>query len=216
MKRRRFLQIGFGGAVLLSLGGVGLALQETMMRVPARPLQVFGPRAFSVLAAIADRIAPGGRGLPSASELQVAETIDSLFVSLHPADAADLEKVLLVIENGLVGAILDGQPRPFTARSPEDQDATLEGLRSSALPLRRTMWKAVSGLITGTYWATDRTWAHAHYGGPPDFGNGRGTAPSRPPIVRTAMEGGSPVPADGGDLGGAVPESAHSAPLEAR
>jgi hypothetical protein len=162
------------------------------MRTPARALKVLDARTYSILAAIADRVAPGGRGLPKASDLGVAEAVDDLMSTVHPGDGAELRQVLLFIENAVTGLLFDGAASPFTARSAEEQDATLQAMRTSLVPLRRTMWKAVVGLVNGAYWAQEPTWTASRYPGPPDYGNGRGLGPSRPPIVRTAAEGGPP------------------------
>ena len=118
------LRFGLGGATLLALGGVGLALRPGALR-PAPPgLQVFDARHYSVIAAVADRFCPGGAGLPSAGDLGLAALVDQHVATLHPGDIAELLQGILLLENALAGAILDGQPAAFTARTPAAQDAT--------------------------------------------------------------------------------------------
>lgn len=167
--RRTLLAAGAAGAVALALGGVGLALQGTVPRAPGAPLVALDPRAFSVLAAVADRICPGGGGLPTASEARVAEKLDQLLSTLDPAVTVELSQLLRLIENALVGFAFDGRIRAFTALTPERQDRVLEGWRTSRLPLRRAGFKALAGLCNATYWATPSTWPHTGYPGPPDY-----------------------------------------------
>ena len=167
--RRTFLVVGAAGAAALALGGFGLALQGTVMREPSQMLLALSPREFSILAAIADRISPGGEGLPTASEAGVAEKLDELLYKLDPTVTVELSQLLRLIENALVGLAFDGRVRVFTALSPEEQDRVLEGWRTSRFPLRRAGFKALCGLCNAVYWATPSTYAHTGYPGPPDF-----------------------------------------------
>lgn len=173
LSRRTILRYGLGGALLLSAGGVGLSLQPTRLRQPAGPLQVLDERTFSVLAAVADRITPGGGGLPPARELQVAEKVDALLARLHPADAGEMRQALLLLENALAGLVLDGRARPFTRLEPEEQDEVLRSWQHSRLHLRRTAWAAIHGLCAAAYYASPAIHPLLGYPGPPDYGNTR-------------------------------------------
>lgn len=163
LSRRLVLKYGLAGAAVLVAGGVGVALQGTVMRQPARALRVLGAQEYSILAALADRIAPG------ASDRQVAEKIDDLLAISEPELGAELQLLLRFLENALPGVFFEGQPRPFTARSPEAQDETLRAWRSSALTVRRTGYRALQALVLGTYYADPQTYAQVGYPGPPDF-----------------------------------------------
>lgn len=167
LSRRRLLVLGASGGALLALGGVGLSWQPGVSHPPRRALTAFGPREFSTLWAVAERVCPGRDGWPPASRLDVAEKVDALVGGLHPGDRSDLNRLLQLLENGAAGLLLDGQPAPFTARSPEAQDATLDGWRHSALTLRRTGYKALTGLIAATYYAQPEVWPLVGYPGPP-------------------------------------------------
>ncbi len=167
--RRRFIQVGIAGAALLAVGGVGLSLQGTVLRAPARPLRALDARSFSVLAALADRVCPGGDGLPGASEVQVAERLDDLLFAAAPAMAEEVSQALALLENALAGAIFDQRFTPFTAASPAAQDRVLERWRTSRLSVRRAAFKALVGLCNLTYWGAPETWPSLGYPGPPDF-----------------------------------------------
>lgn len=167
LSRRSFLGLGLGGAAVLAVAGLGLL--PTTMRAPATPLRVLSPRAFSVLAAVADRICPGGGAFPPASALQVAEKIDALLAISDPSMGAELGQGLLLLDNALAGLLLDGRPTTFSGASAEAQDATLAAWATSSLALRRKVYKALRGLVAGTYYSDPRVYAAVGYPGPPDF-----------------------------------------------
>lgn len=169
MTRRGFLGLSAGGAALLALGGVGVALQPTVARTSAVALRALTPRQFSVLAAFADRACPGGDGFPTAAEVQVAEKVDGLLATMHPADAAELGQALLLFDNALVGLLMDGRLATFSAAAPDVQDATIMAWRTSKIATRRQVYKAIRGLVAASYYASPETYAAVGYPGPPDF-----------------------------------------------
>lgn len=192
--RRRLFQFAAAGGLAAALGGVGVAVQGTVLRTPKAPLKILSVQAFSILSALADRICPAGRGFPAASELGVPENIDALMSTVHPGDAADLEVALLFLENALPGLLLDGRGRPFTACDGDAQDRAIEAFRTSAVGPRRQVFKATYGLIAGAYWAMSSVHGRIGYLGAPDYGNRRvGEGVSRPPIERRPIEPPGPL-----------------------
>ena len=142
------------------------------MREPTRPLKALDPLEFSILWAVADRIAPHGDGAPTASSLGIPELIDETLSKMHPVDVADLKKLLRTIESATIGLLLDGRPTPFTASSPAIQDKTLVSWRESRITLRRSGYKALHKVCTSAYWGTPATYALSGYPGPPNFSRG--------------------------------------------
>jgi len=167
--RRTLLTAGLGGAVLLGLGGAGLALRPGAEVVDVPDLRVLTPRQYGILVAVADRICPGGGGRPAASAVGVAAKVDHQLSTMHPADAAELGQGLLLIENALVGFLLDGRTAPFTRLGPDAQDAVLEDFRTSRIAIRRSVYKALRGLVAASYWGDPRLYGAVGYPGPPDF-----------------------------------------------
>ncbi len=196
LTRRRLLQVGLLGGAVLGLSSLGLALRATVERIPKRPLQALDSKSYSILAAIADRISPAGDGFPPAATLEVAENIDSVMAKLHPADVVDFQRALLFVENAMLGFVFDGRTQSFTASSPQEQDAILEAFRSSSLTVRRSIFKAVYGLCAGAYWNHASHGPRVGYPGQPDYGNGKGTEPSRAPIDRRSLEPRGPLEPD--------------------
>lgn len=169
ISRRHLLQVGLGGAGLLAVGGLGLSMQDSVLREPGRPLQVLDTLEYSVMSAVAERICPAGDGFPGGSTLDVAYGIDTFVARLDPAAGTELKALLRLLENAVAGLLLDGRPRPFTACSPEVQDATLEAWRQSRIQLRRSGMKVLVGLCSSTYYSDPRVYSHVGYPGPPDF-----------------------------------------------
>ncbi len=168
--RRELLKVGMVGGAVLGLGAVGLGFRATVLVAAPTTLRALDERAYSVLLAVAERICAYD-GMPSASDLGVAIGIDALLASTHPGIAAELSQGLMVLENALTGLLLDGRVTPFTALSTEDQDAVLESWRLSALPVKRTVYKAIHGLVVAGYWADPTVFPDCGYPGPPDYDN---------------------------------------------
>lgn len=194
--RRTLLKYGLAGTALLAAGGVGLALRASVLREPRVPLTVLDRRQFSVLAAVADCLCPAVDGLPSAWEVEVPEKVHALLVMKAEADAEEFALVLDLVENALVGLVLDRRFTTFTGSSPAVQTAVLEGMRSSRLATRRTMFTALRGLITASYWSDPRVYPHTGYPGPPDYGNVGVPHPILPTPTPAETAPSEPAPAE--------------------
>lgn len=169
LTRRTLLTAGGAGAALLAVGGVGLGLRPSVLRPAPSGLSVLDPTAYSVLAAVADRVAPGDDVLPPASELGVAAAVDALLATMDPLAAQELVQALHLLENALAGFLLDGRTTTFTAASPAEQDRVLEAWRTSGIAVRRKAFKALRGLCASAYFANPATYAACGYPGPPDY-----------------------------------------------
>ena len=172
ISRRSLIKRGLAGGALLTAGGLGLGLQRSVLREPSAPLKALSVREFSVLSAVADRITPGTAEVPNASTLGVPELVDELMSAMHPVELKDFKQLLNTLENALVGLLLDFRPTPFTAASPERQDATLASWRDSGLMVRRTGYKALHKICTSAYWGMPETFVLSGYPGPPNFHQG--------------------------------------------
>jgi len=148
-----------------------LGLQGSVPREARKPLQSLTSQEFSILWAIADRLAPAKGNFPPASAIEVPEKIDAFLATVDPATRGELKLVLKLVENALPGVFLDGRVRPFTKCDPATQDAILEGWRLSSILARRTIFKALNNLVGATYYGSPETYALVGYPGPPNYGN---------------------------------------------
>ena len=170
MKRRRFLQLGLGGMALLTVGGIGLGLRPTRLRSEVPDLKVFSAKEYAILYAMAQRICPGGGGLPTIDDLEVCQKLDSLFSRMAPRDQKDMKLALNVFENAVAGLVLEGRITPFTQLDPEAQDQVLARWRGSRLGTARVIYRSVRDLVAGTYWGDPKCFAAVGYPGPPALG----------------------------------------------
>lgn len=166
--RRKVLKIGFGGAAVVAVGGgAALFLQGTVTRAPRRSLRALTEEQFSVLAAVADRIAPASGDFPSAWDVEVPEKVDELLSRAHPANAAEVGQGLMLLESAAAGLLLEGRISTFTGSTPHEQDETLASWRASDLEVRRKVFKALNGLCNAAYYASPEVYAAVGYPGPP-------------------------------------------------
>ncbi len=170
--RRQFLRRGLIGGGLLVMAGVApFAFRSTLMRRPRGPLRLLSAAEYAVLAAAAGRIVPGdgaGPGWPSADALDCAGKVDALLARVHPDVGNDFRRLLRLLESSAFGALQAGAPRPFTRSAPAEQDARLEGWRTSRLDLLRSGYQALKRLAHATYYASPETYALVGYPGPPE------------------------------------------------
>lgn len=168
--RRNLLRGGLGGALLLGLGGVGLSLQRTRVDgAPAEDLLVLTRDEWAIVAAVAARVCPPpGADVPGADAIGVATLADRLLSRADPGTLADVKSVLALFENGLTGALFFERVRPFTQLDPDTQDAVLYAWRDSRVALRRTVFRALSSMVTALYFGDPRTWPGIGYPGPPE------------------------------------------------
>ena len=77
----------------------------------------------------------------------MAERVDALLLKMHPADGEELFQALQIIENPVLGAVLDFRFQPFSVASPALQKHTFyKNWKTSRLAVRRTGYVALTGL----------------------------------------------------------------------
>ena len=165
--RRQALKVGLGSAAVFAVGGgTALLLSGTVECVPRRALRALSRDQFSVLAAVADRVAPQNGEFPSAWELEVPEKVDELLSRVPPASAREFGQGLMLLESAAAGMMLEGRVTTFSASTPQEQDEILATWRASDLHVRRRVFKAVNGLCNSAYYASPEVYAAVGYPGP--------------------------------------------------
>ena len=168
--RRSLLKKGLVGGGLLAISGVGLSLQPGKeIAIPTQGLKILTPQTYATLTAIIPHVLPVSKAFPGTDEIQVAQRVDDLLALLHPADGAELAQALQVIENPVLGLVLDGRFRPFSMAPDATQEQTLRNWKTSRLAVRRTGYVALTGLIKSCYFSHPQTYAAVGYPGPPDY-----------------------------------------------
>ena len=170
--RRGLLKKSIAGAALLAAAGsIPLALRKTRLReVPkGRPLQFFTPAEYSIWATVADRVLAEEKpsDAPTATQLDIAARADAFLAPLPEDDRKDLKQLLALFDNALFSFVQGGPPRPFTAMSPQQQDAHLRRWQFSRLAIQRTGYQALKRLCCALYFSAPETFASVGYAGPP-------------------------------------------------
>ena len=159
LTRRRLLQTGFGGALLLTFGAV---LPSGCARYSAieRPLRFLTRKEYAIVTQAAVRIL----GLPDDARDEIGVFIDGLLADLPPTSQGQARLMLRVVEHGT--HLFDLKPRRFTRLSPADQDAYLRGWMESTLGARRVIFRALKTLAALGYYAQTSSFAAVGYDGP--------------------------------------------------
>jgi long-chain-alcohol oxidase len=132
------------------------------------------PKARAALDAICDTFAPGGGGLPSATELGVPEALLGL-VARNPraAERRQVAQLLGLWDTRLICAIAGGGLRRFTSLSQEERERVLLSWADSRVTQRRGAFQALrkGALLAyygsgGTDGARNPVWDAIGYPGP--------------------------------------------------
>ncbi len=172
LDRRKFLKRGLVGGGLLALAGtLPFAFRTTAPGPqPRRALRLLTQKEYSVLAAVAARLVPGGGAAPSwpsAEAVDCAGKIDALLATVHPDVGGDFRRLLRLFESGFLGTFVAASPRPFTRAAPADQDARIEAWRRSRLTVLRGGYQALKRLTHAAYYSSPEVYARIGYPGPP-------------------------------------------------
>jgi gluconate 2-dehydrogenase subunit 3-like protein len=159
LSRRRLLQTGFGGVVLLAVGSL---LPSGCARYSAieRPLRFLTRKEYAVVTQAAVRIL----GLPDETRDSLGGFIDGLLADLPPTSQDQARLMLRVVEHGT--HLFDLRPRRFTRLGPAEQDAYLRGWMESTLGARRVIFRALKTLAALGYYAQTDSFASIGYDGP--------------------------------------------------
>lgn len=165
--RRGFLKKGLIGGALLSASAAALSLwpQKRQDGVPTPPLKVLNEGAFWTMVAIAGRVIPA-----DGNAVKVATAVDQALSYVSKEAQRDLNTLLGLFENGVAGVFLGGSAKPFTQRSPEDQDHALDNWATSKVALLRGGVGALRKLALASHYGDPSSWKLMGYQGPPSTG----------------------------------------------
>jgi hypothetical protein len=159
LTRRRLLQTGFGGVLLLAFGSV-LPSGCARYSETERTLRFLTRKEYAVVTQAAVRIL----GLPDEAREDIGGFIDGLLADLPPTTQGQARLMLRVVEHGT--HLFDLKPRRFTRLSAADQDAYLRGWMESTLGARRVIFRALKTLASLGYYAQTSAFSAVGYDGP--------------------------------------------------
>jgi hypothetical protein len=159
LTRRRFLQTGLGGALLLAFGSV-LPTGCARYSATEHELKFLTRKEYAVVTAAAVRIL----GLADEAREDIGGFIDGLLADLPPTSQSQARLMLRVVEHGT--HLFDLKPRRFTRLSAAEQDAYLRGWMESTLGARRIIFRALKTLAALGYYAQTSSFAAVGYDGP--------------------------------------------------
>lgn len=176
--RRTLLLSAAAGIAGSAVAGAGLALAPSKLQTDVPSLKILDQREYSILSAIADTLLPGTDTLPTATAIGVPEMVDEVISLMHSADAEELRLAFRLIENALIGGLLDLRPLPFTRASAETRRAALLRWQTSSIIERKKAYKALKGLCGASYWSHPEVARFTGYPGAPDLGQSSAPKPT--------------------------------------
>ena len=155
LTRRRFLQVGAAGAVVL---------------VAARLLERPEPAA-RIVAAVAPVILAGAlpeeAGERDAAVGRVASAVEAAIAGLAPAAREEVEQLFAVLRFAPARLATTGLWQPIERASPAQIAGFLERWRGSRFDLLRAGYQGLTQLVQAGWYDDQRAWATVGYPGPP-------------------------------------------------
>ena len=181
MQRRQLIKRGLLGGVLLALGGGAfLGTRKGDLVAPPGELGVLDAHAYSVLVALAAVVIPKG-----ADAKQAAFNVDNSLRNASLRSQRDMNEVLHLLDNALLGLPLRGSATVFTQMSPADRVVAFQKWRDSKLTLLRGAYHSLRKLSLAGHYADLEHAKSIGYPGPhfdkPDPGPITARGPLSPP-----------------------------------
>lgn len=169
-RRRSFLKVGLGGALLLAGGGLlGWRIFELGERGYGRFIAsgeapiALSVKEFAVVKSLVRALLPAEDGFPSGESLGIAQRIDEEVWAAAPELRRDLKAGLQLLEHATA---LQGFSSRFTRLETAAQRAYLEKLlagSNNTLGLVAVAFKQMAHLF---YYGHESVWKHIGYDGP--------------------------------------------------
>jgi hypothetical protein len=164
--RRRFIQAGAAGAVLLAL----VALVDRPRAQASTRLRNLDARGVELLRALIPVVLAGA--LPTGPErpAAIAETIeafDRALSGLEPEIQGEIAQMLSLLLFPPTRIAVAGVGSPWSEASAQEVAEFLRGWRESRSELKRSGYRALTQLLQAAWYGNTRSWAAIGYPGPP-------------------------------------------------
>ena len=166
IRRRTWLQLGAGSAVLLAAAGAGVVLTTPPGFAQGSLSAGAGEACKGIARAVLEGRLPAdeaARDRALDAHLQRLEAVIGAFPAAVQAEISEL-LTLLSTTAGRIG--LAGVLRPWPSASVEDIQASLASMRRSSLSLKLQSYHALRDLTHAAWYADESRWTELGYPGP--------------------------------------------------
>jgi hypothetical protein len=164
MRRRTWLALGAGSAVVLAVAGGSLALLGPALRdgrLSDGAREVFGAAARGVL----EGTLPEGTSQPAAMKGLIGR-IEALISNLPPHAQAELGQLLALLASAPRRVGMASLHTRWEEASPVQVQVALQSMRTSSISLRRQAYQALHDIVGAAYFSDPGTWVTLGYPGP--------------------------------------------------
>lgn len=161
LTRRRFLQVGLAGAVVLGAAAI-LHRPEPQYRSGSLALKMLDAEGAALIAALAPAILAGA--LPTEADSrriaisEVVDAFDRALAGLSPAVQEELQQLVTLLTFAPSRALVAGVWTPWDKVSPEEAAAFLESWRDSRFDLLRAGYQALKQLLQAGWYGNPLAW----------------------------------------------------------
>ncbi|NRD75346.1 TAT leader-containing periplasmic protein [Shewanella sp. VB17] len=161
MERRTFLTTAFVGTAALALGGNIYSTDHVRVN---NALESEHRLLFSVLIPVfLEDALPNVEAMKMAAKNRTLDAIADTLSYLPKQGRAELEELLVMLEQRLGLLLLTGSITPLMMRSPDELISMLEYWRNSFLDLMVIAYQGLRELVMTSYYACPEHWSHLNY-----------------------------------------------------
>ena len=165
MRRRSWLKLGVGAAVVLAVGGGAVALIAPGLR-EGRLTPEAQHIVSAIGAAVLDGVLPQAQAERLAALSGLLARADAVIASLPAHAQAELSQLLSLLGTAPGRRALAGLDATWADATVPQVQAALQGMRTSSLLLRRQAYQGLHDLVGGAYFSEASTWQVLGYPGP--------------------------------------------------
>lgn len=170
MNRRRFLQAGLVGSVVLVTVGTWVVWRDVRDADAGSPPH---DRISEILGAVAPVLLAGALPADPAQRgsalTDVTISVKAVVAAFPPAVANEVSGLFRLLDIRIARRLLTGVSTNWRDADPADVKAFLERWRWSRIALLQTGYFALHDLVLGAWYANEPAWAAMRYPGPPNL-----------------------------------------------
>lgn len=165
IKRRSFLKLGIGAAVVLAVAGGAVAMLK-----PGLIDKQLSPASRQLMARIAQAMLAGTLAADGAAQQKaldaLLERMNSFFASLPDHVVAELSQLLGLLATAAGRRGIVGLSSGWDEATVEQVTNALQSMRESGMELRQQAYLGLHDIVCAPYFSGDESWAILGYPGP--------------------------------------------------